>query len=141
MTEGTTVLLTTQYMEEAEHLTDAIAVLDAGRVAAHGTADQLKDRLGGNMLEVRVTRREDLEQAAALVASLGSAAPRLNPDERMLGMPVRGGPQELIAAGRALEDNGIKLDELGVRRPTLDDVFLALTADSARIPALTGGAE
>jgi len=125
--EGTTVLLTTQYMEEAEHLADQIVVLDSGRIAAEGTADQLKDHLGGNVLEVRVTRRADLEKAAALITGLGSVAPRLDPDQRKVSMPVRGGPRELIDAGRALDDSGIALDDLGIRRPSLDDVFLALT--------------
>ena len=125
--EGSTVLLTTQYMEEAEHLANWIAVLDAGKVAAEGTADQLKDHLGGNVLEVRVTRGADLEKAAALVAAVGSGAPRLDPDQRKVSMPVRGGPRELIAAGRALDDSGIALDDLGIRRPSLDDVFLTIT--------------
>ena len=76
--EGTTVLLTTQYMEEAEHLAQAIVVLDAGRIAAQGTADELKDQLGGNVLEVQVTKRTDLEKAASLIAGLASAPPRLD---------------------------------------------------------------
>ena len=139
--EGTTVLLTTQYMEEAEHLADSITVLDAGHVAAEGTADQLKDRLGGNVLEIRVTRHEDLERAASLIAGLGRAAPRLDPEERRIGMPVQGGPRELIAAGRARDDSGIALDELGVRRPTLDDVFLALTSSPPRTTVPAGAAE
>jgi ABC-2 type transport system ATP-binding protein len=130
--EGTTVLLTTQYMDEAEHLAAAIVVLDAGRVVAEGTADQLKDRLGGNVLEVRVTHRADLERAAALIAGTGSAAPRLDPELNKASMPVKGGPGELIAAGRALEDAGVALDDLGIRRPSLDDVFLALTGHAAR---------
>jgi ABC-2 type transport system ATP-binding protein len=129
--EGTTVLLTTQYMEEAEHLADRIVVLDSGRVAAEGTADELKDHLGGNVLEVRVTHPDDLEKAASLVAGLGSAPPRLDPDLRKVSVPVRGGPGELIAAGRALQDSGIAMDDLGVRRPSLDDVFLAFTGRSA----------
>jgi ABC-2 type transport system ATP-binding protein len=79
------------------------------------------------MLEVRVTRRTDLEKAAALVTGFGSAAPRLDPDLGTVSMPVRGGPRELIAAGRALDDSGIALHDLGIRRPSLDDVFLALT--------------
>jgi ABC-2 type transport system ATP-binding protein len=124
---GTTVLLTTQYMDEAEHLASQIIVLDAGRVVAEGTADDLKDRLGGNVLEVRVTRRADLERAVALIAGIGSAAPRLDPELNKASMPVRGGPGELIAAGRALDDAGVALDDLGIRRPSLDDVFLALT--------------
>jgi ABC-2 type transport system ATP-binding protein len=124
---GTTVLLTTQYMEEAEHLADQIVVLDAGRVAAEGTADELKGQLGGNVLEIRVSRRADLEKAASLVAGLGSAAPRLDPELNKISVPVKGGPRELIAAGRVLDDSGMPLEDLGIRRPSLDDVFLALT--------------
>ncbi len=125
--DGTTVLLTTQYMDEAEHLASRIVVLDAGRVVAEGTADELKDRMGGNVLEVRVTNRADLGKAASLVAGIGSAPPRLDPELNKATMPVRGGPRELIAAGRALDDAGVALDDLGIRRPSLDDVFLTLT--------------
>jgi ABC-type multidrug transport system ATPase subunit len=125
--DGTTVLLTTQYMEEAEHLADRIVVLDAGRVVADGTADELKDHLGGNVLEIRVSHRADLQRAASLVTDLGSAAPRLDPELNKVSMPVNGGPRELIAVGRALDDSGLALEDLGIRRPSLDDVFLALT--------------
>ena len=125
--EGTTVLLTTQYMEEAEHLANRIVVLVAGRVVAEGTADELKDHLGGNVLEIRVTHRADLKRAASLVADLGGTAPRLDPELNKVSMPVKGGPRELIAAGRALDDIGVALDDLGIRRPSLDDVFLAFT--------------
>jgi ABC-2 type transport system ATP-binding protein len=144
--EGTTVLLTTQYMEEAEHLAKAIVVLDAGRVAATGTADELKDQLGGNVLEVQVARRADLEKAAALIAGLASAAPRLDAGLNRVSLPVKGGARVLIAAGRALEDAGIDLEDLGIRRPTLDDVFLAITGHPAApgndtATALTGGGQ
>lgn len=125
--DGTTVLLTTQYMQEAEQLASSIVVLDAGRVVAAGTADELKDRMGGNVLEIRVTHQADLEKAASLVAGLGTAAPRLDSEQNKLSMPVQGGPGELIAAGRALDDAGMALEDLGIRRPSLDDVFLALT--------------
>ena len=125
--DGTTVLLTTQYMEEAEHLASSIVVLDAGRVVASGTADELKDRMGGNVLEIHVAHQADLEKAASLVADLGTAAPRLDSEQNKLSMPVKGGPRELIAAGRALDDVGMALEDLGIRRPSLDDVFLALT--------------
>lgn len=140
---GTTVLLTTQYMEEAEHLADTIVVLDAGRVAAQGTASELKGRLGGNVLEVRVTKRDDLDRAASLITGLGRAAPRVEPDLNKISMPVGDAPRALIAAGRALDDAGLALDDLGIRRPSLDEVFLALTDHSAGPAANThdsGGA-
>jgi len=129
--EGTTVLLTTQYMEEAEHLAQAIVVLDAGRVAAQGTADELKDQLGGNVLEIQVTKRADLDKAASLIASLSSAPPRLEAALNRITLPVQGGPRVLIAAGRALDDAGVELEDLGIRRPSLDDVFLAITGHPA----------
>jgi ABC-2 type transport system ATP-binding protein len=129
--EGTTVLLTTQYMEEAERLAQTVVVLDAGRVAAQGTADELKDRLGGNVLEVQVTKRADLEKAASLIASLASTSPRLDAALNRVTLPVKGGAGVLIAAGRALEDAGVELEDLGIRRPSLDDVFLAITGHPA----------
>ena len=144
--EGTTVLLTTQYMEEAEHLANGIVVLDKGRVVARGTADELKDHLGGSVLEVRVTNRAELARAASLVANLASTPPRLDPELNLVSIPIKGGPRELIAAGRALDDSGVALDDLGIRRPSLDDVFLAFTGhkagserDGARTS--TGGAD
>jgi daunorubicin resistance ABC transporter ATP-binding subunit len=129
---GTTLLLTTQYMEEAEHLADSIVVIDAGVVVAEGTADELKDRLGGDVLEVRVTNRSDLERAASLVAGLSSKPPHVDQDLRRIRLPTKGGAKVLISAGRILDDDGIALDELGIRRPSLDDVFLAITGFTAR---------
>jgi len=129
--EGTTVLLTTQYMEEAEHLARAIVVLDAGRIAAQGTADELKDQLGGDVLEVRVARRADLEKAASLIAGLTGTRPRLEAELNRVTLPVKGGPRILIAAGRVLDDAGVELEDLGIRRPSLDDVFLAITGHPA----------
>ncbi len=85
---------------------------------ADGTADELKDHLGGNVLEVRVRHRDDLEQAARLIADLGRGAPRLDPDLNKISLPVTGGPRALIAAGRALDDDGVALDDLGIRRPS-----------------------
>jgi ABC-2 type transport system ATP-binding protein len=118
-------------MEEAEHLADTIIVLDTGHVAASGTTDQLKDQLGGNVLEVRVSDRADLDRAVSLIADLGSASPRTNPDLNQVLLPVMNGARVLIAAGRALDDQGIALDDLGIRRPSLDDVFLAITGHAA----------
>jgi ABC-2 type transport system ATP-binding protein len=125
--EGTTVLLTTQYMEEAEHLAHRIVVMDSGRVVAQGTADELKDHLGGNVLEVQVVDRVDLDKAAALIVGLAGGPPRVDPDLRQISFPIDGGANVLIAAGRALGDAGIDVEDLGIRRPSLDEVFLSLT--------------
>jgi len=124
---GTTVLLTTQYMDEAEHLAQTIVVLDSGRVVANGTASQLKDHLDGTLLEIRVSDPADIEKACSVLARLSAKAPRTDRELSQITVPVTTGPTALIAAGRALEDAGIALDDLGITRPSLDDVFLALT--------------
>lgn len=129
--DGATVLLTTQYMEEAEYLANGILVMDEGRVVAQGSADELKDQMGGNVLEVRAVNLVDLDRTASLVASFGSAPPRLDRDLKQVSVPIRGGAKVLIAAGRAIDDAGIELEDLGIRRPSLDDVFLTLTGHSA----------
>ena len=129
---GTTVLLTTQYMEEAEHLADRIVVMEAGRVVARGTAAELKNRLGGDLLEARVSSAADLERAAALIGELAPGVPRIDPDQRSVSVPTTGATRVLIAAGERLQADGIALDDLGIRHPSLDDVFLSLTGDSAR---------
>jgi ABC-2 type transport system ATP-binding protein len=124
---GTTVLLTTQYMEEAEHLAHRIVVMDAGAIVAQGTAAELKDRMGGDVLEARVASAADLDRAAALIAQLGQGAPRVDSEERRISLPTRGATQVLIAAGQRLQEDGIALEDLGIRHPSLDDVFLSLT--------------
>jgi ABC-2 type transport system ATP-binding protein len=128
---GTTVLLTTQYMEEAEHLAHRIVVLDVGRVIAEGTSQELKDRLGGDTLELRVTHAADLERAASLLGETAGAEPRIDAAEQRISVPTKGGTTLLIATGRRLQDAGVELDDLGLHRPSLDDVFLALTGSAA----------
>jgi len=125
--DGTTVLLTTQYMEEAEQLARKIVVLDTGRVVAEGTAEELKDRLGGDRLQIRVANPADLDRAAQLLGELADAAPHVDPDQRTVSVPTKSGTAFLLAAGRRLEEEQIGLDDLGIRRPSLDDVFLSLT--------------
>ena len=129
---GTTVLLTTQYMEEAERLADRIVVIDTGTVIAEGTAAELKDRMGGDVLVARVADRADLGRAAAIMASLGDGAAQVDPDQQQVSLPVRGGTEVLIAAGQRLAGARIALDDLGIRRPSLDEVFLSLTGNPGR---------
>jgi ABC-2 type transport system ATP-binding protein len=129
--EGTTIVLTTQYMEEAEYLAHRIAVMDDGKVIAEGTADELKARVGGDVLEARVTRPDDLDRADAIATELGAGPLHVDADQRRLSVPVHDGMRVLVTAGRRFDEAGIALDDLGIRRPSLDDVFLALTGSVA----------
>ncbi|MBV9451621.1 MAG: ATP-binding cassette domain-containing protein [Streptosporangiaceae bacterium] len=124
---GTTVLLTTQYMEEAEHLANRIVVIDKGKVIAEGTADQLKEHTGGATLEIRLADQRDVERAAALLAEVSKSEPRTEPEQRRISIPAGQGIEMLLDVGRRLQQAGIALDDLGIRRPTLDEVFLSLT--------------
>ena len=130
---GTTVLLTTQYMDEAEHLADQIVVIDTGTVIADGTAAQLKARLGGAMLEARVSDPADLDRATVLLADVGLTEPRVDRDQRLVSIPTPVGTTLLLAAARRFEKERIALDDLGIRRPSLDDVFLSLTGAPLRL--------
>jgi ABC-2 type transport system ATP-binding protein len=132
--EDTTVLLTTQYMEEAERLAHLIVVIDNGRLIAQGSARELKRKLGGDTLEVRVSDPADIERATAVMAEIAHATPRLDADDRRLSIPTHEGTSLLIAAGNRLAEERIPLDDLGIRRPSLDDVFLALTGSAATDP-------
>lgn len=128
---GTTVLLTTQYLEEADHLADQIAVVDLGRVIARGTADELKAQIGGERLELTVARGGDLNGAAQALRPYSAGEIQVNADARQLVVPVRQGTQLLADVVRDLDAVHIPLDTLALRRPTLDDVFLTLTGRAA----------
>jgi ABC-2 type transport system ATP-binding protein len=129
--EGTTLLLTTQYLEEADLLADNIIVIDKGRKIAEGTADQLKAQVGGERIEITVTESARTDEAARLLAPLGSGPPTVNQERRTLRLPVTGGASALTQSLRTLDEAGIGLDDVGLHRPTLDDVFLTLTGHVA----------
>lgn len=130
---GTTLLLTTQYLEEADVLADAIVVIDHGRVIARGTADELKQQVGGERLEVTVADGTRLAEAVAVLGPLGAGTPSTDPHRRALTLPVSGGASVLVEGLRRLDGAGIAVDDVGLRRPTLDDVFLSLTGRPAEL--------
>ena len=128
---GTTLLLTTQYLEEADLLADDIVVIDHGRIIAQGTADQLKTQVGGERLELTVRDPATLLAARDLLEPLGVGRASLDEGRRTLLMPISGGAQVLTEALRVLDDARIGIDDVGLRRPTLDDVFLSLTGHAS----------
>src|SRR5256714_1461119 len=129
--QGATLLLTTQYMEEADRLADDIVVLDQGRAIARGTPDELKVRIGGERLEVAVVERSDLDAVVSILKGIGSGEPTVDTDARRITVPVSGGVKALTEAVRQLDAADIQVADIGVRRPTLDDVFLQLTGHAA----------
>ncbi|MGW7298935.1 ATP-binding cassette domain-containing protein [Streptomyces sp. NPDC054829] len=128
---GTTVLLTTQYLEEADQLADRISVVDAGRVVAEGTADELKAALGGDRIDVVLRDAGQLGAAVALLP-LDPADVRVDADRRLLSAPVTDRMTALTGVVRALHEAGIEAEDIALRRPTLDEVFLHLTGDECR---------
>lgn len=126
---GTTVLLTTQYLEEADQLADQISVLDHGRVVASGTPSSLKSQLGGDLLQVVVHHTDDLAAAASIIAKVAGVEPAVDPDTRRISAPVTDRIDALTQAAVALA--GLAIEDIGVRRPTLDEVFLHLTEEVA----------
>ena len=123
---GTTVLLTTQYLEEADQLADEITIVDHGRAIATGSPETLKRLAGRDVVEVRVRHAEDVSDVHDVLAALGAEAPRVDAPTRRIAVPVDGSDR-LTDAVRELAERRLAIDDIGVRRPTLDEVFLTLT--------------
>src|SRR5690606_12117651 len=135
--DGTTVLLTTQYLEEADMLADRIVVIDHGRVIARGSAEELKASIGGDRLTVTLAAGQDPKPALRVLEEVGLGEPRLEPDgQEVLSVVVGEGTRTMVEALRRLDDAGVCVLDAGVHRPSLDDVFLSLTGSPA-----TGDAE
>jgi ABC-2 type transport system ATP-binding protein len=136
VSQGTTLLLCTQYLEEADELADEIVVIDHGQVIAAGTAEQLKTRVGGDVLEFTVPERARLADAAKAITGLGDAEPSVEQDSGRIALRVGGrGSEALVEAVRRLDSAGIASDGMSLHRPSLDDVFLALTGHAAEAEA------
>jgi len=128
---GTDVLLTTQYLDEADQLADHVVIVDHGRTIATGTPNELKGRAGQDMIEIRVRDAADLAAASEVLAPFGTEAPRVDEPARRVAVPVADGTGRLPDAVRVLAEQRIAIDDVGLRRPTLDEVFLALTGRPA----------
>ncbi|WSJ91240.1 ATP-binding cassette domain-containing protein [Streptomyces sp. NBC_01304] len=137
---GTTVLLTTQYLEEADKLASRITVIDQGRAIADDTPDGLKNRVGGDRIEVVATEPADLARIAEVVARVCNGVPATDRPERRVHAPVRDRVAALTEVARTLQDEGIQVEDIGLRRPSLDDVFLRLTGHRTDSTETTGTA-
>ncbi|WP_029430828.1 daunorubicin resistance protein DrrA family ABC transporter ATP-binding protein [Blastococcus sp. URHD0036] len=124
---GTTILLTTQYLEEADRLADSMVVIDRGRVIARGTGDELKAQVGGQRLELTVGREPDVMVVLDRLRPLAAGEAQVDDQTRRVSIPVSGGTDALAEALRRLEGSGVEVLDVGLRRPDLDDVFLTLT--------------
>jgi ABC-2 type transport system ATP-binding protein len=136
--EGTTLLLTTQYLEEADELADTIAVVDHGKIIARGTADELKSQVGGERIEVVVHAREDISRAVEVLSRDCEGEVSVDDHTRKLTVPTSSGAASLVQVLRDLDEASIRIDDIGLRRPTLDDVFLSLTGHGAEAGGAAG---
>jgi ABC-2 type transport system ATP-binding protein len=128
--DGTDVLLTTQYLDEADQLAARVVIIDHGRVIADGTPDELKHRAGRDVIDIHVRDAGTLARAAEALRPFGGDDLVLDPDARRISLPVGAGTEPLVAAARALDAAGVVADDITLRRPTLDEVFLALTGQT-----------
>jgi len=132
--DGTTLLLTTQYLEEADELAQDIVVIDHGNVIAHGTSDELKRQVGGERIEVHVDSADDVAFVRDVLARHGEGDVQVEDVTRHISVAAGGGSEKLFGVFRELDEAGISVGDIGMRRPTLDDVFLSLTGHAAEEP-------
>ncbi|GAA2455406.1 ATP-binding cassette domain-containing protein [Streptomyces mauvecolor] len=129
--DGVTVLLTTQYLDEADALADRIAVVDTGRVIAEGTPDELKRKVGDERLEVEVARPDEMSAAVTALRRISAGEPSVDPERRLVAISLGDGMTGIANAATALRQEGVEVVDFALRRPTLDDVFVTLTGQSA----------
>lgn len=133
--DGTTLLLTTQYLEEADVLADRIVLIDNGRTIAEGTSDELKARLAKDVVELRVSNQADIAQTLTLLAGIGRESATEDEHNHVISLPVENGAQSLVEVVRVLDGANIAIADIALRRPSLDDVFLTLTGQGEKQPA------
>lgn len=140
--QGTNVLLTTQYLDEADHLAGQIVIIDHGKTVASGTPAELKQRAGRNVIEVHVRNRDDIAEAAKALAQCGDGAePQIDESTRRVSIVVEGGTERVSVALKPLEKLGITLDDVALRAPKLDEVFMALTGQALEETEAPAGAD
>jgi ABC-2 type transport system ATP-binding protein len=132
---GTDVLLTTQYLDEADHLASQVVIVDHGRAVATGTPAELKARIGGSVIELHVRAGEDLARVAGLLGRFGRGAVQTDEPTRRVSVRVQTGGEQLAQAMQLVTEAGIELDDIALRQPNLDEVFLALTGSAAANPS------
>ena len=139
--QGTDVLLTTQYLDEADNLASHVVIIDHGRVVADGTPSELKQRVGGEVIEVHVRHADDLPQVARVLGRSGHGEVRIDQGTRQVSVTVEGGGRVLMEVLRAVEESGVEVEDIALRQPRLDEVFLALTGQPDDVsPAAAGTA-
>ena len=137
---GTSIVLTTHYLEEADELADQVVVIDHGRAIASGSLGELKASIGADIIEVSVADTSQLDHAGQILRQVAGAEPRLDRVGHRAYVPAAGGPAELAEVIAGLAASGVVVDEIGVRRPTLDEVFLTLTGEDSAALAMAGHA-
>ncbi|HUC89772.1 MAG TPA: ATP-binding cassette domain-containing protein [Patescibacteria group bacterium] len=132
ISNGTTILLTTQYLEEADELADKISVMDNGKIIAHGTSDELKAKMGGDVVEFTLLAASDEQTAIMATQQFAKTKPTFDEQSLMISVPVKNGAKDLMGIVQSLNNAKLQIEELSLHRPSLDDVFLSLTGQKTQ---------